>query len=534
MAAGSRGAQVKAERAASGDRKGPVCLIILDGFGIGDGSKGDAIALAETPFFDRCNRDYPRAQLLTSGRAVGLPDGQMGNSEVGHMTLGSGRIIKHELVRIQDDLDAGRVAANPELRAALDVARRAGGHMHLMGLVSDGGVHSSLGHLEGLLAILEREGIRAIVHAFTDGRDTAPQSALRWIEPLQVSLAARGGCIATLSGRDYAMDRDKRWDRVARAYRAIVQRDGLSAQTALEAVEKAYARGEGDEFVQPTVIGSAPRLRDGDAVLFFNFRADRARELTHAIVRQHPDALTPEILTLPPVKPGVFVTMTDYDKKLTVPVLFPAQDVSHGLGELASGAGLRQLRIAETEKYAHVTYFFNGGVETPFAGEERILIPSPRDVATYDLKPQMSAPELTSALLQALERFDFVLANFANPDMVGHTGVLPAAVHAVEVVDACLGRIADAVLARGGSLLITADHGNIEQMLDPETGLPHTAHTTGPVPLWWLLPDPQGCKLADGGLADVAPTLCGLLDLSASPEMTGRNLIQCGPRSSSS
>jgi 2,3-bisphosphoglycerate-independent phosphoglycerate mutase len=515
--------------------KGPVCLVILDGFGIGDGSKGDAIARAETPFFDRCNRVYPRAQLLTSGRAVGLPEGQMGNSEVGHMTLGAGRIIKHELVRIQDDLDAGLVAQSPKLRAALDAARRAGGQMHLMGLVSDGGVHSSLGHLEGLLAILEREGIRAIVHAFTDGRDTPPQSALRWIEPLEGSLAARGGCIATLSGRYYAMDRDKRWDRVARAYRAIVERSGLPAGSAREAVEKAYARGEGDEFIQPTVIGQAPALRDGDALLFFNFRADRARELSHAIARQRPDALGAEILALPRVAPGAFVTMTQYDEKLDLPALFAPQDVSRGLGELLSRAGKRQLRIAETEKYAHVTYFFNGGIEQPFAGEERILIPSPRDVATYDLKPQMSAPELTAALLAALERgYDFVLANFANPDMVGHTGVLPAAIEAVETVDACLGRIADAVLARGGALLITADHGNIEQMIDPETGLPHTAHTTGPVPLWWLLPDPQDCKLDDGGLADVAPTLCELLELTPSPEMTGRDLIQCGPHSASS
>jgi 2,3-bisphosphoglycerate-independent phosphoglycerate mutase len=407
--------------------------------------------------------------------------------------------------------------------------------MHLMGLVSDGGVHSSLGHLEGLLAILEREGIRAIMHAFTDGRDTAPQSALRWIEPLEGSLAARGGCIATLSGRYYAMDRDKRWDRVARAYAAIVERSGLAAQSGREAVEKAYARGEGDEFIQPTVIGAAPALGDGDALLFFNFRADRARELSHAIARQRPDALGPEILAQRRVTPGAFLTMTLYDEKLDLPMLFEPQDVSHGVGELLAAAGKRQLRIAETEKYAHVTYFFNGGVETPFAGEERILIPSPRDVATYDLKPQMSAPEVTAALCAALERdFDFVLANFANPDMVGHTGVLPAAIEAVETVDACLGRVADAVLARGGSLLITADHGNIEQMIDPETGLPHTAHTTGPVPLWWLSPEPRGCKLDDGGLGDVAPTLCGLLDLTPSPEMTGRNLIQCGPRSSSS
>jgi 2,3-bisphosphoglycerate-independent phosphoglycerate mutase len=513
---------------------GPVCLIILDGFGIGDGSEGDAIAQAQTPFFDRCNRLYPRSRLLTSGRAVGLPDGQMGNSEVGHMTLGAGRIIQHELVRIQDALDANRVATDPELQRALQVARAAGGHMHLMGLVSDGGVHSSMGHLEGLLAILEREGIRAILHAFTDGRDTSPNSALRWIEPLEGSLAARGGSIATVSGRYYAMDRDKRWERIARAYAAIVERQGVPAASARAAVEKAYTRGEGDEFIQPAPIGNAPALRDGDAVLFFNFRADRARELTHAITRRHPDALGAEVLALPQVRPGIFLTLTQYDQKLDLPVLFAPQDVSRGLGELLSEAGKRQLRIAETEKYAHVTYFFNGGVETPFPGEDRILVPSPRDVPTYDLKPQMSAPELTRALLEALERdYDFVLANFANPDMVGHTGVLPAAIEAVQTVDECLGRIADAVLLRGGSLLITADHGNIEQMIDPETGLPHTAHTTGPVPLWWVLSEAPGCKLADGGLADVAPTLCELLALTPSPEMTGRDLIQCGPRSSS-
>ncbi len=511
---------------------GPVCLVVLDGFGLGAGGPGDATALADTPFFDRANRHYPHAQLETSGLAVGLPDGQMGNSEVGHMTIGAGRITEHDLIRIQRAVDTGELARNEALAALLAAAERAGGVLHLMGLCSDGGVHSSLDHLAGILACCEARGVRPILHAFTDGRDTPPQSALAWIRPLEQRVAALGGCIATVSGRYWAMDRDRRWERVARAYRAITCREGEAAASAAEAVEKSYARGEGDEFVAPSVIGDAPALGDGAAVLHFNFRADRARELSNAITRVRPDELGDLIGALPRVEPGHFACLTEYDGQFGLPVLFGPQNVEEGLGELVSRAGLRQLRVAETEKYAHVTYFFNGGVEPPFPGEDRILVPSPDDVPTYDRKPEMSAVGVTDRLLEALAREDyaFVLVNYANPDMVGHTGVIRAGVRAVEVVDACLDRLCAAVLAQGGSLLITADHGNIEQLVDPDTGQPHTAHTTNPVPLWWVHDGDDDSSLADGGLADLAPTLCALLALERSQWMTGRCLVSSAAR----
>ena len=508
-------------------RPGPVVLVVLDGFGIGEGGPGDATALARAPFFAELTARYPHAKIETSGAAVGLPDGQMGNSEVGHTTLGAGRVIDMDIVRIKKAIDAGELASNPAMQELLAAAKRAGGALHLLGLVSDGGVHSSLEHVYGLLRLLDERGIRPIVHAFTDGRDTAPRCARSFIEPLEARVRAQGGCIATLSGRYFAMDRDKRWDRVARAYRAIVSREGLEAPSAVTAVERALGRDEGDEFIQPTVIAGTPGLRDGDAVLFFNFRADRARELVNALTRVRPDALGAEVATLPRVRPGAFATLTEYDETFGLPVLFGPVDVRSSFGELVAAAGARQLRIAETEKYAHVTYFFNGGREEPFANEDRILIPSPRDVPTYDLKPEMSAVAVTEALLDALAKHDyaFVLVNYANPDMVGHTGVIPAGVRAVEVVDACLARLCRDVLARGGSLLITADHGNIEQLIDPATGGPHTAHTTNAVPIFWVTAKPQGKRLLDGGLADLAPSLCALLDLPVPREMTGRNLL---------
>jgi 2,3-bisphosphoglycerate-independent phosphoglycerate mutase len=513
--------------------KRPVCLVVLDGFGMGTGGDGDATALADAPFFTRCNAVYPHAQLETSGEAVGLPPGQMGNSEVGHMTLGAGRSIDHDLIRIQKAVDDGRLGENAVLRRTLDAAVVAGGRLHLMGLVSDGGVHSSLGHLDGLLALCAHAGVRPILHAFTDGRDTPPQSALTWMRPLEARLRELGGSIATVSGRYYAMDRDQRWPRVARAVRALVEGVGHEAASAVEAVEKSYAREEGDEFIEPSVIADEPRLVNGDVVLHFNFRSDRARELVNALTRSVPEKLGAEILELAPLEPGLFTCLTQYDEKLDLPVVFPPLAIEDTLGELVSRAGLEQLRIAETEKYAHVTYFFNGGVEEPFPGEERILVPSPREVPTYDKKPEMSAVQVTDALLAALEREDyaFVLVNYANPDMVGHTGIIPAAVRAVEVVDACLDRVSSAVLAKGGSLLITADHGNIEQLLDADGG-PHTAHTTNPVPLWWI--DAEGGALEAGGLADIAPTLLALLDLERPACMTGRSLVRCAGRSSSS
>jgi 2,3-bisphosphoglycerate-independent phosphoglycerate mutase len=502
-------------------------LVVLDGYGIGDGGPGDATRLARAPFFAELAARYPHARIETSGAAVGLPDGQMGNSEVGHTTLGAGRVIDMDIVRIKKSIDAGELAANPAMQELLGVAKRAGGALHLMGLVSDGGVHSSLDHVYGILRLLDQRGIRPIVHAFTDGRDTAPRCARKFIEPLEARVRAQGGCIATLSGRYYAMDRDKRWERVARAYGAIVSREGLEAPSAVTAVERALARDEGDEFIQPTVIAGTPGIRDGDAVLFFNFRADRARELTNALTRVQPDKLGAEVATLPRVRPGAFACLTEYDETFGLPVLFGPVDVRATLGDLVAASGARQLRIAETEKYAHVTYFFNGGREEPLAHEDRILIPSPRDVPTYDLKPEMSAVAVTDALLEALAKHDyaFVLVNYANPDMVGHTGVIPAGVKAVETVDACLARLCREVLARDGALLITADHGNIELLIDPATGGPHTAHTTNPVPLYWVTRRPEGKRVLDGGLSDLAPSLCGLLGLAVPREMTGRNLL---------
>ncbi len=505
----------------------PVCLVVLDGFGIGEGGPGDCIALAHTPFFARARRLYPGARLATSGEAVGLPQGQMGNSEVGHMTLGAGRVIYQDIVRIQKAVDAGELESIPAFQDLLAAAESAGRRLHLLGLVSDGGVHSSLGHLDGILRALARRGIAPILHAFTDGRDTPPRSALEWIAPLEARLRAQGGCIATVAGRYWAMDRDRRWERVARAYRALVLREGSAAASAVAAIEAGYARDEGDEFIAPSVIEGGPALAPGDAALFWNFRADRAREITNALTRVCPEKLGREVAELRAARPGAYACMTQYDADFGLPVLFPPEDASTGFGELLARRGRRQLRIAETEKYAHVTYFFNGGVEAPYAGEDRILVPSPRDVPTYDLKPEMSAVGVTDRLLEALERgeYDFALVNYANPDMVGHTGVIPAGVQAVEVIDACLDRVCAAVLARGGCLLVTADHGNIEQLIDPATGGPHTAHTTNEVPLFWVVADARGRRLRDGSLADIAPTLCELLEIPVPPQMTGRSLL---------
>jgi 2,3-bisphosphoglycerate-independent phosphoglycerate mutase len=505
-----------------------VCLVILDGFGIGRGGPDDATALADSPFLRRAREHYPHAQLETSGRAVGLPPGQMGNSEVGHMTLGAGRIVEQDMPRIQKAMDAGELVANPVMQNLLAAAERAGGSLHLMGLVSNGGVHSSLGHLSGILDLLDSKGIQPILHAFTDGRDTPQRSARRFIEPLEARLRDLGGCIATVSGRYWAMDRDSRWDRVARAYRAIVLREGHAAPSAVEALENAYARGEHDEFVEPSIVEGAPALGDGASGLFFNFRADRGRELANALTRAKPELLGVKISELPRVALADFATLTVYDEEWALAALFPLLEIPNSLGELIAASGRRQLRIAETEKYAHVTYFFSGGREEPFDREDRVLLPSPRDVPTYDKKPEMSAIQVTDALLEAMETtdYEFILVNYANPDMVGHTGVISASVRAIEVVDACLDRLSSAVLARGGTLLITADHGNVEQMLDPETGAPQTAHTTNPVPAYLIADGLEQGSLESGGLSDVAPSLCDLLGLAAAPEMTGKTLIR--------
>jgi 2,3-bisphosphoglycerate-independent phosphoglycerate mutase len=505
---------------------GPVMLVVLDGFGVGDRGPSDATARGHTPFFDRARREHPMALLETSGDAVGLPPGQMGNSEVGHMTLGAGRIVDQDITRITKEIAAGALATNPALGCAFDAAR-AGARLHLLGLVSDGGVHSHVDHVVAILRHCARLGIRPVLHAFLDGRDTPPTSGLGYVEALLAEVRAAGGEVATVAGRYYAMDRDSRWERIQLAYDAIVSREGVPAPDPLAAIRDAYARGETDEFLRPRVVAGAPALADGDAVVFWNFRADRARELTNALTGVRPERFAGKLRRREDVRPSVFVCFTEYDAEFRLPVAFDAEMPERILGEILSERGLRQLRIAETEKYAHVTFFFNCGREEPFPGEERLLVPSPRDVPTYDHKPEMSAFQVTQELLAKLREgdYDFVLVNYANPDMVGHTGVLPAATKAVETVDACLERVTEALLSAGGTALVTADHGNCERMVDPETGEPHTAHTTNPVPIWWVTRDPRGRRLRDGGLADVAPTLLELLELPAPAEMTGRSLL---------
>jgi 2,3-bisphosphoglycerate-independent phosphoglycerate mutase len=507
---------------------GPVLLVVLDGFGIGDGGASDATAVAHTPFLDRAQREFPSARIETSGEAVGLPPGQMGNSEVGHMTMGAGRIIEQDMTRIDRALGRGELDANPAVCAAFDAVENSGGRLHLMGLVSDGGVHSHIDHLVALLELCGRRDVQPQLHIFLDGRDTPPRSGLEVLRGLVPHVERVSGQVSTVIGRYYAMDRDKRWDRIARAYRAMVDGKGESATDAVSAVEAAYARDEGDEFVQPTVVAGGEPLRDGDAVIFFNFRADRARELTNALTNVRPDIFGDELERSRTLELSAFVCFTEYDADYQLPVAFPREVPARILGEVVAEAGLSQLRLAETEKYAHVTFFFNCGVEEPFPNEDRVLVASPRDVATYDQKPEMSAAQLTSELLERLTDADyaFILLNYANPDMVGHTGKLDAAAAAVEAVDRCLETLTEAVLAAGGTALITSDHGNCERMRDPETGQPHTAHTTNPVPLFWITRDPKGRHLRDGGLADLAPSVLDLLGLPRPDEMTGRSLIE--------
>jgi len=507
----------------------PVALIVLDGFGLGDGGSADATAIAHTPFFAEIRERHASARLETSGEAVGLPPGQMGNSEVGHMTMGAGRVIEQDMTRINHAIERGEFTTNRPLEGAF-AATDAGGVLHLMGLLSDGGVHSHIDHLEALLDLCREREIRPALHLFLDGRDTPPRSGEEFVRALRPSIERCGGHVATVIGRYYAMDRDARWNRVGAAYRAIVAREGLAAPDAATAVKQSYERGDGDEFVKPTVIDGGAALADGDSVIFFNFRADRARELTNAITAVKPAAYAGQFDRTPAVDVSSFVCFTEYDADFGLEVAFPSRPARQILGEVIAQAGLSQLRIAETEKYAHVTFFFNSGVETPFRGEDRVLIPSPRDVATYDHKPEMNAQQVTEKLLACVaeEDYDFILLNFANPDMVGHTGVLDAAVKAVETIDGCLQRVAGAILERGGNMIVTADHGNCELMVDPKTGGPHTAHTTNPVPVYWLAPDRGGRELRDGGLADLAPTVLDLLRLPVPETMTGHSLIVPG------
>ncbi|MCA1906579.1 MAG: 2,3-bisphosphoglycerate-independent phosphoglycerate mutase [Desulfarculus sp.] len=508
----------------------PVALIILDGWGIAPADDGNAVARAATPYIDALFAGWPHSQLLCFGEAVGLPEGQMGNSEVGHLNLGAGRVVYQDITRINQAIRQGQLAANPALARAFARVRASGGVLHLMGLLSDGGVHSLQVHLYALIEQARAVGVERIaVHAFMDGRDTPPDSGAGYLRELQDFLRDHPGAqVATVSGRFWAMDRDKRWDRVEKAWRALVGGQGLMASDPVAAMEAAYARGESDEFVTPTVISAngqpLARVADGDAVVFFNFRADRARELTWAF--NSPDFDGFDASDRP--KLADYVCLTQYDEHLAVPVAFPPQDLRDTLAEVVAKAGRRQLHIAETEKYAHVTFFFNGGREEPFPGEDRVLVPSPQEVATYDQKPAMSAPEVTDAVLARIASgaYDLIVMNYANGDMVGHTGIMAAAVAAMETVDRCLARVVPAVLAAGGAALITADHGNAEQMKD-EHGGPYTAHTvSNPVPAILVAPGHEGGRLANGALCDVAPTLLELMGLPAPAAMTGHSLIR--------
>ncbi|MGO9064646.1 MAG: 2,3-bisphosphoglycerate-independent phosphoglycerate mutase [Myxococcaceae bacterium] len=499
-----------------------VVLAILDGWGIRAERADNAILLQGTPALDRMLQGMPRTQLETSGLSVGLPEGQMGNSEVGHTNIGAGRIVYQDLVRINRACTSGELANHPVLRAALEATKREGKSLHLLGLLGPGGVHASQAHLECLLRAAKAQGLRSVyVHAFLDGRDTPPQSALGDLENFERFLRETGtGRIATVSGRYYAMDRDQRWDRIALAYKAMVRAEGPRAPSAVEAVRAAYAEKVTDEFVHPTVLVSeghpVASIRDGDTVVFFNFRADRAREITRALA--FPDF---KEFDRGGLRLGRFICLTEYDGTFELPVIFPPSQPGHILPEVVADAGWRQFRIAETEKYAHVTFFFNGGREVVYPGEERVLIPSPRDVKTYDLKPEMSAVPVTQQLVRRIGAglHDFLLVNYANPDMVGHTGVLSAAMRAVETVDSCLGALGDACARSGHALVITADHGNCEQMRDMATGEPHTSHTLNPVPFYLIHPDVRGAALRPGVLADVAPTLLRLMGLPQPSEM---------------
>ena len=503
----------------------PLVLIILDGFGHSDSPESNAIMAANTPVYDHLRATQPHGLISGSGMDVGLPDGQMGNSEVGHMNLGAGRVVYQDFTRVTKAIRDGDFFDNSTLTAAVDKAVSAGKAVHILGLLSEGGVHSHQDHLVAMAELAAQRGAEKIyLHAFLDGRDTPPKSAQPSIELLDAAFAKIGkGRTASLIGRYFAMDRDNRWDRVEQAYQLLVEGQGqFSATTAMEGLNAAYERGESDEFVKATRIGKAAKMEDGDAVVFMNFRADRARELTRAFVEPGFDAFArPRVPQL-----AEFVMLTQYAASIPTPSAYKPEALTNVLGEYLANNGKTQLRIAETEKYAHVTFFFSGGREEPFAGEERILIPSP-NVATYDLQPQMSAPEVTGKIVDAIEnqRFDVIIVNYANGDMVGHTGVFAAAVAAVECLDSCVGRIVAALDKVGGEALITADHGNVEQMADESTGQAHTAHTCEPVPFIYVGKRPATIR-PGGVLADVAPTLLTLMGLPVPAEMTGSSIVE--------
>ena len=508
--------------------KKPTVLLILDGYGERKEKDGNAIALANTPVMDKLKKEFPYVEGQASGLFVGLPDGQMGNSEVGHMNMGAGRIVYQELTRITKAIEDGDFFENKALKEAVEHCKKENTALHFMGLVSSGGVHSHIGHIYGLLELAKRAGLKKVyLHAFLDGRDTPPDSGKSFLMDVEKKMQELGvGEIATISGRYYAMDRDKNYDRVEKAYRAMVDGTGEKASSVEEAIDASYAKKVYDEFVLPTVIekdGAVHTVADGDAMIFFNFRPDRAREICHAFCDDEFNFFNRGAR-----KKVFFVCFTDYDP--TIPnkrVAFEKEEIHNTLGEVVSNLGKNQLRIAETEKYAHVTFFFNGGKEEPYENEDRILVPSPKEVPTYDLKPEMSCYTVTEKLTEAIRsgKYDLVVANFANPDMVGHTGVLSAAIKAIEVVDECMGKVVDAVESMHGNLFILADHGNADIMIDEKTGEPYTAHTTNPVP--FILVSDERHKLREGGcLADIAPTLLELMGIPQPKEMTGKSLLE--------
>jgi len=497
-------------------------LIILDGFGLRSEPEGNAPLLAHTPFLDHLLGEYPMISLETSGTSVGLPDGVMGNSEVGHMNIGAGRIVCQDLVRINDEVQSGKFHQHPLLLEQMRRLAKNGGTFHIIGLCSDAGVHSHLDHLRAILETARSEGLpRVMYHALMDGRDTSPAAGRDYLEQVQGWMEELGtGAITTVVGRYYAMDRDQRWDRVEKAYRMLVHGEGEAYPTAVEAMDASYTADVGDEFVTPKIIDGGGRIKSGDALLAMNFRADRMRQIIQAFIE-------PDFAEFPVEALKVDVrSMTSYDETFTIPVLFPPENLANIFPEVLSRVGFHQLRLAETEKYAHVTYFFNGGDEKTFPGEERILVPSPK-VATYDLQPSMSAEEVTDQGVQAIEsgEYEALILNFANPDMVGHTGKLDAAIAAMETIDRCVGRLLKTIQEQDATLFLTSDHGNIETMIDPETGQPHTAHTTRPTPFVVVAPERDIRLEGTGKLADIAPTILAYLGLEIPPEMTGINRL---------
>ena len=500
-------------------------LMILDGFGKNDKKNGNAVALAETPNIDELMKKNPTTVIHTSGLSVGLPEGQMGNSEVGHTNIGAGRIVYQELTKITKSIEDGDFFTIPEFNEAIENCKKNNSNLHIMGLLSDGGVHSHIRHLFALLELAKRKGFENVyVHCFLDGRDTPPASAESYIIKLEEKMQEKGiGKIASIAGRFYAMDRDKRWERIKKAYDAMVKGEGNKSNSAIRAIEESYQKEIFDEFVEPTVIcgsdNSYTKIEKNDSVIFFNFRPDRARQITRALVDNNFNEFETEDLNL------YFVCFTQYDETIpNVNIAFKPTVLKNTFGEYISNKGLKQLRIAETEKYAHVTFFFNGGEEKQYEGEDRILVPSPK-VETYDLKPEMSAYEVTDKVLNEInaQKYDSIILNYANPDMVGHTGNMEAAVKAIETIDECVGKVAEAVKNNNGVLLITADHGNAEQMIDYKTGEPHTAHTTNPVPL--VIVGMEDIQLKEGKLADLAPTMLDIMGLEKPEEMTGESLI---------